>query len=506
MYPALWRQRKNFRPAVLVACLFALSNPPVPAKTALEFLQEAPKPNFRAGHTLPPLTRWGWTMPFEVRVELAEHWGYALEFGGYATPQYVGALDDPKSVPSKICALAASDPKRYPLFVLLHRPFYSAEFRESLPDETWCRDAEGNLIEGKKVWSPEAPAEVFERAATLAVEPLRKILAKAPIAVILNGGEYGLNVFGFAGKAWQRDPRVVQAKGDRSWFDYLSQRKAHQELLLAEAVRKAVPNALYIYYHTFATHRNRYSTWWHWAYDYQYLRRVSDLPSSSIYYRHFNTGFTGDNDMLTQALNAVAQQLQFGDPLSYNWVNAGWSREKLGDRAFARLERYLGYLKCYYTAGMIGGVAGYFAYPKGGFAGEVGDEPPHWLKQMMVLARVQALFSHLEGFLRDGKLLPGPNRHRWSGDLPAYEFPTGDANVRVLVRKHNRRREWLITAWAAGGEDRGGSVTIPELGLVSVQARACGSVYRATLREGRPLLTLVDVNGMLPTANWGPRR
>jgi len=365
MYPALWRQRKNFRPAVLVACLFALSNPPVPAKTALEFLQEAPKPNFRAGHTLPPLTRWGWTMPFEVRVELAEHWGYALEFGGYATPQYVGALDDPKSVPSKICALAASDPKRYPLFVLLHRPFYSAEFRESLPDETWCRDAEGNLIEGKKVWSPEAPAEVFERAATLAVEPLRKILAKAPIAVILNGGEYGLNVFGFAGKAWQRDPRVVQAKGDRSWFDYLSQRKAHQELLLAEAVRKAVPNALYIYYHTFATHRNRYSTWWHWAYDYQYLRRVSDLPSSSIYYRHFNTGFTGDNDMLTQALNAVAQQLQFGDPLSYNWVNAGWSREKLGDRAFARLERYLGYLKCYYTAGMIGGVAGYFAYPNG---------------------------------------------------------------------------------------------------------------------------------------------
>lgn len=152
---------------------------------------------------------------------------------------------------------------------------------------------------------------------------------------------------------------------------------------------------------------------------------------------------------------------------------------------------------------MIGGVAGYFSYPKGGFGADLGDEPPHWLRQKMVLSHVHALFSHLEDFLRSGDLLPGPKRHRWSKDLPAYEFPTGDATVRVLVRvlvrKHRQRNEWLVTAWAAGGEDRDVNVTVPELGELCMRACGCGSVYRATLRDGKPELTLVDREGMTPT-------
>jgi hypothetical protein len=206
--------------------------------------------------------------------------------------------------------------------------------------------------------------------------------------------------------------------------------------------------------------------------------------------------------MLTQALNSVVQQLQFGDSLSYNWMNAGWTREDMGTEAFGDLERYMGYLKCYYTAGMIGGVAGYFAYPEGGFAGDVGDNCPHWLSQMIALARVHALFSHLEDFLRNGSLLPGPDQHRWSQDLPAYEFPTGDRDARVLVRKHNQRREWLITAWAAGGEDRHVPMIIPELGQVKLEARGCGSVYKVKFREGHPVYSLIDEDGMLPTAGF----
>ncbi|MGD8238511.1 MAG: hypothetical protein PVH68_08175 [Armatimonadota bacterium] len=469
-------------------------------KTALEHLQEAPKPRFRAGHTLARLTRWGWTMPFEVRVELAEHWGYALEFGGYASPRGISQLEDPESVASRICALTASDPERYPLCVLLHRACNSKEFREGLPDEAWCRDADGNLIEGKKRWSPEAPDEVFEQAAALAVEPLQKIMERAPVAIVLNGGEYGLNVYGFSKTAWQSDPRVMKAKGDRSWFSYISERKAHQDQIIMDAVRQAVPaETLYIYYHTGAAHRKRYGSWWHWAHEYEQLRKISDMASSSIYYKHFNTGWTGENDMLTQALNSLAQQMEFGDALSYNWMCAGWTREKQGEAAFGDLERYVGYLKCYYTAGMIGGVAGYFAHPEGGFGADVGDEAPHWLRQMMVLGRVQALFSHLEDFLRNGELLSGPERHRWSQELPAYELPTGDADARVLARKHKERSEWLITAWAAGGDEREVAVTVPELGEVRLLARPCGSVYRAALEDGRAVLTLVDEDGMLPS-------
>jgi hypothetical protein len=141
---------------------------------------------------------------------------------------------------------------------------------------------------------------------------------------------------------------------------------------------------------------------------------------------------------------------------------------------------------------MIGGVAGYFAYPPGGFAADLGDEAPSWLEQMIVLARVHALFSHVEELLRQGDLLPGPKRHRWSQDQPAYEFPTGKRDVRVLARRHRSRDEWLVTAWAAGEHDADVTVKIPDLGTVNLDARTCGSVYRAALRNGQPSLTLVD--------------
>jgi hypothetical protein len=457
------------------------------AQPSLDTLRAAEKPHFRAGHTLPPLTRWGWTLPYDVRVELCENWGYALEFGGYVTPEVAAKLDDPDSLESKLCALTASDPMRYPLFVLTSRAL------DKPVGDPWCHDADGNLIDGKETWSPEAPDSVFEEAAERMAAPLRKVRAKAPIAIILNGGEYALSVYGHHGKIWERDPKVMAAKGNRDWFDYISERKTRQEMFITRACEAAVPDRLlYLYYPTEAcAHANRYAGWDTWAWDYRYFRTVSDIPNTSIYYKHFNDGWTGANDMLTQALNATAQQIAFGDPLSYNWMNAGWPRESLGEAAIGDPEHYMGYLKCYYTAGMIGGVAGYFSVPK--------EDDPNWLWQMTVLSHCHALFSHLEDFLRRGDLLPGPDKHRWSKHLPAYEFPTGDPDARVVARRHRDRAEWLLTAWAAGGDDRAVSVDIPDLGKVELQARSCGSVYRATLKDGQPDLKLVDEDGMYPT-------
>ena len=518
------RSLDGLRLAVAYAWLaLALFSPgPAQAKTALEHLREAPKPRFREGHTLLPLTRWGWTMPYEVRVELAEHWGYALEFGGYADSSLAKELDNPNSIPSRLCALTASDPRRYPLSVLASR-----EFPKDLPEETWCHDAQGKLLEGRQIWSPEAPDEVFEKAGALMAEPLKKIREKAPIAIILNGGEYALGVYAHQGKLWMQDPKVVKAKGERPWHEYVAARKAHQELLITKAIRRAIPDRrLYVYYFTDgipyrytspptdAVHYPRYpdSTWWQWGWGYEWMRHVSDIASGELYYRHRNSGWSGEVDGLSKVLNAVAQQISLGEPLSYNWLCAGWTRTGKEQWAaqegrqteadgFSDAAHYMGFLKCWYTAGMIGGVAGYFAYPPGGFGAELGDEPPSWLWQMMVQARAHALFSHLEEFLREGCLLPGPDAHRWSRDLPAYEFPTGDPNVRVLARKHRERPEWLITAWAAEGQDRQVAVTIPELGQVTLLARACGSVYRARIQDGKVALTLLDEDGMLPTAN-----
>ena len=56
-----------------------LTSSPGHAETALEHLQAEPRPIFKEGHTLLPLSRWGWSLPVETSVELCEHWGYALD-------------------------------------------------------------------------------------------------------------------------------------------------------------------------------------------------------------------------------------------------------------------------------------------------------------------------------------------------------------------------------------------------------------------------------------------
>src|SRR3954464_10148349 len=95
---------------------------PVDEITPAQWLAAQPKPVFRPGHTLPPLTRWGWILPLDARIELAEHWGYTLEFGGYVTDAVVDrALNVQVSDEARVLALVARDPRRYPLCVILSR-------------------------------------------------------------------------------------------------------------------------------------------------------------------------------------------------------------------------------------------------------------------------------------------------------------------------------------------------------------------------------------------------
>lgn len=476
------------RLALTALALGVLAN--TTADPTLQQLQQAPCPRFKEGHTLLPLSTWGPEFSLEVRKELCEHWGYCLQFGRLR-PELVEQLEDPASVVSQVCALAGASPDKYPLHVITAPAFSIRLFADDLPAGTWCQDAEGNLIDGKRVFSPEAPDETFEMIADFEVGMVREVLASAPVAVLTNGGEYGLSTIGHHLKHWERDPKVVAARGDRDWYDYISERKAHQEMIITRKLQELVPGRkLYIYYHTEASHhRDRYSGWWRWTWDYKYMRPVSDIPNTSVYWKHYNSGWSGEWDMLTMALNATAQQIAVGEPLSYNWLSPGWPGEKRPEPPMSDPERYMGYLKCYYAAGTIGGVAGYFAY----------DEPQNWLWQLMSLGRVHALFSHLEDFVRNGDLLPGPSKHVWSTDLPAYELPTGSERARVVARKHRDRDEWLIVAWATEGEAHDVQVEIPGLGAAQLEARPTGSVYLAHLGAGRRRLALVDEDGALPT-------
>ncbi len=144
--------RRSLMGVILLGTFCASAWPQAPQITPAEYLAGQPQPSFRKGHTLPPLTRFGWTLPFDARVELARRWGYALEFGGYARLQEVKAkLADPNSVESRLCALAAAQPETFKLAVIMDR-----DFPKPVPDEFCVRDEQGNFTDGKNTWQDPA--------------------------------------------------------------------------------------------------------------------------------------------------------------------------------------------------------------------------------------------------------------------------------------------------------------------------------------------------------------
>ena len=477
----------------------------------LEWLTAQTAPDFAPNSTLPPLTRWGWAMSFEVAKELADRWGYAVEFSGYVSEKVADdALANPEGRNGRCLALVAVNPQKYKLGVLVDR-----QFPKDMPPEAYLRDAQGNFIPDKwnpKSLSPEMPEDCLKQAGQLSAVGLAKLRTRCPIAIIQNGGEYGLNVLGWAQKYWEQDPRVIAAKGDLNWYRYISRQKAREQKAVAAAIRAAVPDRLLYVFYTCGGNTHRRGTletfYDDWAWDYSDMRVCADIATNEYYYHDFNSGWIGKDDMLTQALGAKGYELRFGMKNSYDYMCPGYKQDAKDPvvpvwdatqpmdndaKAFGDLRLYEGFLKCLYAEGMIGGVAGYFSFPKGGFdAAFAPDKPPQYLMQMVILGRVHALFSHQEAFLRQGDLLPGPNKHAKVKDQPAYEFPSGQTNRRVLARKMPNEPKWLITAWAADGVEGPATVEIPELGSVTVQARAVGSVYTATLRDGKPVLQQLD--------------
>jgi hypothetical protein len=540
---------KALRAVVIAIGLLILSlATPIHAQTNLvtpeQYLQSLPKPQFAPGNNLPHLSRASWPFSFSCNVELATNWGYCLDLG-WASTDTVAQISVSNSTVAKYVTLAKAFPDKFAVGVGVWRV---SESFTNPPAGLYCTNSGGlfvdqtgtNFFTGNqftKVISPEGPDDYWASVSDYQASCIRAINSVVPIKNILNAGEYGLSVVGFGAKAWQQDPRVQQQDVMTNRYDYqtnttgvpfplyVSRQKSHQLWFLTSKINDYVPKReMYAFYGTGCEQfrfvnpgmGNWETNWANWGWWSEYMNSNTDVPSLEDYYKGPNswtnaTGTTMFNvtDLLTLHLNGIGYDFRLGKTNSYNWVCGGWSNNNTN--LLSSIPRYMGFLKCLYTAGMVGGAAGYFAYPavgtnnNGWIFGTNGflyttfpiDQPPHWLQQVVALSRVHAEFSYLTNWLYGSQLISGPQRHFKSSDQPAYEFTNNaaDPNIRVLARKMYNTNEWLICAWAADGANRNATVTIPILGTVQVLARDCGSIYTGTITN----LTLVDKNGLFPT-------
>ena len=503
-----------------------------------------PHPNFAPASHLPALTKDGWPLSSNLNVVSAQYFGYALDLGEI-NPNYLPGLLGDLSIPGTfeygMVQLASNNPSIFKLSVHTDRQIALAVPE---PSGYWCTNSAGLFTDGINSWqyitntqftpvpSPECPDNYWQAVSTIWGNELKTIRSNTPIAIILNDGEYGMQEFGGSGKAWNQDPRVLADAGTTVfptatngyqdcgwWTHYATLQKSHQLGMQTAAFRQAAPDRqLYIYYTTGAeeTRTSDNSIGCDvWGFDSTVFATNSDLPSFECYYQgwagHDYTNETGQSgDLLTEYLNAVGFNLNLGYTNNYCWVCGGWSKNAFdsstNNPGVSTIPLYMGFLKCLYTGGMVGCIAGYYDYPTnngGGFNTTFpSNNAPNWLQQINATAQVHALFSHLDNYLYNGALLSGPQAHAYSTDQPAYEFTntTAIATARVLARKLNGTNQWLITAWASNGSNCNVTVNIPVLGAVTVFARDCGSVYEVIGNTNN--MTLIDTNGLLPTASF----
>lgn len=493
-----------------------------------------PKPFFKPGHTLPPLTRFGWVSPFPARKLFAQDWGYAVEFSGYTSESAVDRLDNPFSDEAKSVALVNSDPAKYKLAVICDR--YTPGTWSS---EIWCKDADGKLLDSKArsmdgtEWSPgmkttyrlTTPEDYWMELGRGRAKPLERLRQHVPISIVLNGGEYGLGVWGFSGKVWQADPRDAKFLADQKARGIGNREAAHlqkirSEELIAGEVKRAVPDRLlYIYYVLGGSPaKGTIPDWNEWGGLYRDARgKFSDLPSNEHYVgpQSFNTGFTGKQDLLSKSLNAIGEQIALGDTLAYSWF---WLDET---KVTPDYRRYRGLLKCFYVTGVIGGNAGTYNTPDFNSPFDP-KNPPNWIVQQMELGKVHALFSHLEDYIRHGDLVDdGLFKATWWPTQPSYELlpeeikdgstqKMADGKMvstlvpgrpfRVVARKHRNKQEWLVAAWGADGQNHEATVNIPGAGRIKLEARTGGSTYIVRLEGGSARAHLMDPDEEDPSA------
>ena len=503
-----------------------------------DWLMTQSAPVAKPKHKLDYLTSyvWGQSQEYNIVLDLLNRWGYALNIGynsGYEYNIADAKTANPTTSNGKLLKLAINDPAKYPVALAVNQAWYPDEglpWEQRVLKEAYLRDAQGNVIGD---WSPEATPYAMSISIAYKCEVLYAHVALGiNITNIYDGGETGLHAaYDDPQGNFGRDPRVLAAKGNIDWVDYLSLKKGQQCQLLHDGVKAACPN------------RNTYITYGgsggngllnipgarNYSFNSPDMMYTSDVPTNVLYYRDFgvpeagmgnpNIMYSLYKDSLTHYVaGAVETVAKYGLTTSYNWVSAGSLRFSPNALPFyyCPIPAYKGFLKCLYALGQKGAVAGYFTddilqsdykYPVYNPV-----NPPHWLMQEMALGEVHHRFTWFDEFIINGDMVLGVGNDAINGAYPKLELTgnnkVGDfyfsiSTIRVFARKLRGQDKWLVVLWSAeSGTNTTSAATgvdtlvwvidIPGVEPLQLNARGQGSIYTVDRTSGVTVVKLED--------------
>jgi hypothetical protein len=456
------------------------------------------------------------------------------------------------------------------------------------PESVWYNDGKGNGIksrlgdsgfpdaigEGNPRFSPLAPADWVRGRVQEQASCIQKFADVYPVSLIADYAEYGVRLFGadyclalndpallaavgypgqpdpscfktIAGKTESRiddrDAKLARLLGKQSIRNYQITRQEFDTATLAGKKSGGKPALFNVYGDSYGYDRGRWGGWpnyYSWLEDLN-SEKVSFASGIEHYYKDQNSGFEGlseqaqcaPTDIMFKALNNIGGSILNGEKNLYPWLSAGY---KDGPDQIADRTLWMGFTKMLFVGGALGGLPGYFNYTKAYQDQQTRNAPigmavPDWFWPIVDFSHVQALFSHLEAYLREGDLVQGATsygakEHPYAADTRPVKFyalqlkgveykratcfgelETGTRNYAptayVMARKLPGQEKYIFGAWANVGADREVTAIVPGKGEVRLQARASGSVYLAERSaNGMWSTKLLDPNGMLPSA------
>lgn len=321
---------------------------------------------------------------------------------------------------------------------------------------------------------------------------------------------------------------------NNNFIDQLWGARLESETALKEAVEAVSPTTLYIYYSNVdikegfwdsgpypgkLSASRRYGI--RWGAHVGKTKDYSALPSPEFYRGYFPTwtspghGANESGPLPELVLNAVHSCIEAGQPLMYPFISGGWASSDVPPSYLSYDDQWMGFCKFLFMAGSLGVDYGYYGTPHSS-DWVLNDTAGTDLRHALCVGHVQATFSHLEDYLRNGTLLEGDYDARGKGhsshwlcddvynrhirDFPSYEFAHDDDSQlysKVIARKLNASNNWIICAWRCldTGSDKTVHVTIAGHAL-TLNARRAGTLYHMS---NTGTVTVLDPAGMDPS-------